>query len=247
MKTASISKMVLFSILVIGLAGFIRLNQALIGKINFILGGKNDVTVLRAGASTWQNVRLYSAVYTGDQIKTNNESRCETKLEDQSIIRIGENTTFAFEGNQFNNNLNAEIKKGRFWANIRNLNIKNNFQVRTPTAVCAVRGTIYRIDADSSTKVMVYQGTVDVGPLWAVKSDTSTSQEQRILRQPFEVPGPTQVPGPFEVSLDQWIRIVAGFQIEVRPDGKYARSKIDKQLDSQDNWVMLNKQRDGLE
>ncbi len=247
MKNAAIFKIFLLSIVVITIAGFIPSSRTSIGKINFILGNSNDVTIMRTGHSAWENAKLYSSIYNGDQIKTNKESRCETKLHDQGIIRIGENTTFTFQKDKLNNKFSAEISCGRLWANIRKLNRRSSFQVRTPTAVCSIRGTIYRIDADSSTKVMVYQGAVDVGPLWAVKADTSSSRRSIIHQPPFEVPGPTQVPGPFEVSLDQWVQIVAGQQIEVRSDGKYHKSKIDEKHDKEDEWVNWNKGRDGIE
>lgn len=234
-------------VLLIGTFGFIRNDSKSIGKINFILGGQDDVCLQPAGEHGWKTAKLYSTIHDGDQIKTKSESRCETKLNDRSIIRIGENTTFSFAADQLGKNIAAEIKTGRVWANISKLSIRNSFRVKTPTAVCAVRGTIYRIDADSSTKVMVYQGSVDVGPLWAVKRDTTQSQGRKTFQPPHEVQGPVQVPGPFEVSLDQWVRIVAGQQIEVRPDGKYHKSKIDNQLDQQDDWVAWNRQRDGVE
>jgi len=235
--------MILFSLTF----GFVSPDRNSIGKINFILGGSNDVRIMRAGQSNWGNARLYSSIYNGDQIRTNKESRCETKLNDQSVIRIGENTTFAFQKDQLNKDIRTEMKRGRLWANIKRLSRRSKFLVRTPTAVCSIRGTIYRIDADTSTKVMVYQGSVDVGPLWAVKTDTSSTRGQKIFQPPHEVPGPTQVLGPFEVSLDQWIRIVAGQQIEVRADGKYHQSIINKQIDSEDEWVRWNKERDEFE
>jgi len=247
MNASIIYKCVMLTILFSLISGFVSPDHNSIGKINFILGGSNEVTIMRAGQSNWEDVQLYSSIYNGDQIKTNKESRCETKLNDKSVIRIGENTTFTFQKNKLNKNFNAEIKKGRLWANIRRLSRRTKFQVRTPTAVCSIRGTIYRIDTDLTTKVMVYQGSVDVGPLWAVRNDTSSTKEQKIYHPPHEVPGPTQVPGPFEVSLDQWIRIAAGQQIEVRPDGKYHKSKINKQIDSKDEWVRWNKQRDEFE
>ena len=246
MKTATIVKLPLLLMVIILMTGFIPASHTSIGKINFILGSSNDVTIKRAGQPDWQNAKLYSPIYNGDQIKTKKESRCETKLNEQGVIRIGENTTFTFQNDQINKNFNAEIVNGRLWANIQKLSRRSHFQVRTPTAVCSIRGTIYRIDADSSTKVMVYQGSVDVGPLWAVKTDTSSSREQKSYQPPFEVPGPTQVPGPFEVSLEQWVRIVAGQQIEVRADGKYYQSKIDQQLDQEDDWVKWNRERDGI-
>lgn len=247
MKTTSIFRILFLLIAITVIAGFIPTSRTSIGKINFILGSSNDVTIMRSGESNWQNAKLYSSIYNGDQIKTGKESRCETRLNDRSTIRIGENTSFAFQQDQLNKNLNAEIKEGRIWANIKRLSVRSKFQVRTPTAVCSIRGTIYRIDADSTTKIMVYNGSVDVGPLSAIRSDTSRSAESRILRPPHEVPGPTQVPGPFEVTLDQWINIVAGFQIEVRPDQKYAKTKINFELDNQDDWVKWNKRRDGQE
>ena len=247
MKTAAYFKILFLSLVILVISGFVPANRASLGKINFILGRSNDVTVMRAGKSNWENAKLYSSIYNGDQIKTNKESRCETRLHDRSIIRIGENTTFAFHPDQLNKNINTAIKKGRLWANIKKLFGRSNFHVRTPTAVCSIRGTIYRIDADSSTKVMVYEGSVDVGPLWAVKPDTTSTREQKNYQPPYEVPGPTQVPGPFEVSLDQWVRIVAGQQIEVRADGKYYKSKIDQQIDQEDDWVRWNKERDGIE
>jgi hypothetical protein len=247
MNSATKFKTLALLLLVAGAFGFVRMDSQSIGKINFILGGQDDISILRAGRSDWQNARLYSSIYNGDQIKTQAETRCETKLTDRSIIRIGENTTFSFAADQLGKNIAAEIKTGRVWANISKLSIRNSFRVKTPTAVCAVRGTIYRIDADSSTKVMVYQGSVDVGPLWAVKSDTAQSREQKTFQPPHQVQGPVQVPGPFEVSLDQWVRIVAGQQIEVRADGKYYKSKIDNQIDRKDDWVAWNRQRDGVE
>ena len=247
MKASIIYRCIFVMILFSLTFGFVSPDRNSIGKINFILGGSNDVRIMRAGQSNWGNARLYSWIYNGDQISTNKESRCETKLKDQSVIRIGENSYFTFQQDQLEKNFNAEIKKGRLWANIRRLSRRSKFQVRTPTAVCSIRGTIYRIDADSSTKFMVYQGSVDVGPLWATQSDTSHPKQQKIFQPPHEVPGPTQVPGPFEVSLDQWVRIVAGQQIEVRADGKYHKSKINEQIDQEDEWVRWNRQRDGIE
>jgi hypothetical protein len=231
-----------------GLAAVAGAKNDPIGKINFILGSPGDVRLVRAGSAAWENARLYGTIYNGDQLKTAHESRCEIKLtENRGLIRIGENTNFVFQQDQLANKFNSELSKGRIWANIRHVGQKGQFQLKTPTAVCAIRGTIYRIDADSTTRVLVYQGTVDVGPLWAVKPDSSHPGEPGILRQPFEVPGPTQVPGPFEVSLEQWVRIVAGQQIEIRLDGKYHKRPIDQQSDNNDDWVQWNKRRDGLE
>ncbi len=228
------------------LYGFMPSGKNAIGTVNFILGNADDVTILRAGHAEWQPAKLYGPIYTGDQIKTNKESRCETKLANHGIVRIGENTIFTFNEASLGKRLDAQVTFGRLWANIRHSGRGSNFWIRTPNAVCSVRGTIYRIDADSSTRVKVYQGRVDVGPLWATKRDTSAVRQPNIFQAPIPVPGPTQVPGPFEVSLDHWIQIVAGQQIEVRANGQYHTSNFDIKQDRDDDWVRWNQERDQM-
>ncbi|MDZ7330480.1 MAG: FecR domain-containing protein [candidate division KSB1 bacterium] len=226
--------------------GFLPAGKSSIGSVNFILGDAEDVMILRAGHDTWEPAKLYQPIFAGDQIKTNQESRCETKLVSRGVVRIGENSIFEFSEDLLKKKLNANLKTGSIWANIRLTGRDSNFWIRTPNAVCSVRGTIYRIDADSSTQVKVYQGQVDVGPLWLVKRDSSGTRQSGIFQAPTPVPGPSQVPGPFEVSLDHWIQIVAGQQIEVRANGKYYKSNFDLQQDQDNDWVRWNQQRDQM-
>lgn len=244
MKTTTIFKAVGVVFCAAIITGFVSAQQDSMGKINFLLGKPDDVNILHCQETKWSNAKLFSQVFNGDQIKTKAESRCEIKLNDQSLIRIGEKTAFTLNKDNLNEKFNSEIKKGRLWANIRKLNKKRKFQLRTPTAVCSIRGTIYRVDADSSTKILVYEGAVDVGPLSATGTDSTAPREKKMYQPPHEVPGPTQVPGPFEVTLDQWVQIVAGYQIEVRADGKYHKSKINDSIDGQDDWVKWNLERD---
>ena len=234
--------LLLFSLLVT--MGFMVNDSQQIGRINFILGTRGDVKINRAGYSQWKYARLFSPVYDGDRLKTMRESRCEIKLQKKGVIRVGENADFTLRYHPTQKKSSSILRKGRFWASIKGLFSKRRFFIRTPTAVCAVRGTVYRIDADSTTKVCVYDGAVDVGPVWLATGDSTRAKQAVEVQKPMEVPGPTEVPGPFEVSLDQWIQIVAGYQIEVRADGKYYKSKIDKKRDEDDDWVKWNKMRD---
>jgi hypothetical protein len=217
-----------------------------IGTITFILGGKNDVLIKHHNSQQWNAAKLKMTVLNDDVLQTKKESRCEVKLGDGSLVRIGENSIFEFATapGQIQKDVRAELKKGRAWANLAPFKSQNKqFQIKAPTAVCAVRGTIYRVDADSLTRCSVYDGQVDVGPvsLWGM---TQQQQQESKSLQPVEVPGPTEIPPPYQVSLEQWIQIVQGFQIIVRPDGKYAKSKIDLQADSQDEWVKWNQEFD---
>jgi hypothetical protein len=216
-----------------------------IGTFSFILGGPQDVQVKAKGVSIWSPAKLGLAVNSGDAVKTLKESRCEVKLLDASVIRIGEMTQFEFTEAAISaeqRKVKAELKTGQVYVNLNTkTSSKSSFQIKAPTAVCAVRGTIYRVDGDSTTHCTVYDGTVDVGPakLWG-----QTIKREGASLQPYQVPGPSQVPGPYEVSLEQWVQIVKGFQITVRKDGKFAKSQFDQTKDANQDWVKWNKELD---
>lgn len=218
-----------------------------IGKISFILGSPNEVNILKNNSKVWTNAKLYSKVFNGDKIKTKQESRCEIKLNNQSLIRIGENSLFHLKNISNEISEKSELSFGRIWFNLKKLLKKDRFTLKTPTAVCSVRGTIFRVESDSSTRIAVYDGAVDVGPVWIIQKQTpEQKRESGKSLQPYEVPAPHEIPPPFEVTLQQWIQIVQGYQIEIKDDGKYAKTKINEAVDNKLEWVNWNKKRDKL-
>lgn len=237
------------AIIALAACGFIGLQQsqppAAIGKINFMLGGEDGVTIRRLNDTRWIAARFKMDILKGDQLRTAAESRCEIKLTDGSIVRIGENSLFDFgESNlsKSSRQVDASLKKGKFWANVTKIfAMANKFEVKSPTAVCAIRGTIYRMDADSTTRVGVYEGKVDIGPTNDLRQQL---QQQFRPGAPQQIPGPTQIPGPFQVSLEQWVQLVQGYQLEVRANGRYAKTKIDSVKEAKSDWVQWNKERD---
>jgi hypothetical protein len=217
-----------------------------VGTVSFLIGGPGDVKVQHKGEDDWHPVRLRMPIVEGDIVRTAAESRVEIRLIDDSVLRIGELSELEITSaliKEDSKQVLSGLNKGRLWANVSRLSgRKDEFQIRAPTAVCAVRGTIYRIDADSATTVRVYDGIVDVGPLSKLKTKPET-QRRRSL-EPVEVPGPYEIPPPYEVTLEEWIRIVRGFQVTVRTDGKYAKSRFDEAEDSRLLWVKWNRERD---
>ena len=59
-----------------------------------------------------------------------------------------------------------------------------------------------------------------------------------------EVTAPDQVSGPYEVSLEDWVSLVEGMQINVRKDGKYSLFKFDQDADTGLDFVKWNKEQD---
>ncbi len=216
------------------------------GTITFFIGAPGDITVRHAAEDTRFPVSLKMEVLRGDVVNTGAESRLEITLLDRSILRIGELTELEINEAVFekrSKKVDAKLKKGKIWANVSKLSGRNDeFQVTAPTAVCAVRGTIYRIQADSATTVLVYDGSVNVGPTW--KGARTPEEAAPRGLQPVEIPAPYEIPPPYEVSLDEWIEIVAGFQISVRADRKYAKSRFDAEADAALEWVRWNRDRD---
>ena len=110
-----------------------------LGKINFLLGKAGEVRVQQTQNNDWIPATLQMPVREGDTIKTQTESRCEIKLSDGSLIRIGEKSLFDFEtsrvakdGRQFN----AAVSYGKIWANILSLfGRKEKFEIKSPTSV----------------------------------------------------------------------------------------------------------------
>jgi hypothetical protein len=210
--------------------------EQFIGKVTFPVG---DVSVQRKNPGTaWEKVKLGSLIYSGDKLKTAKESRCEVMLNDGSIIRIGESTTFEFTQavvTEKSKNAQSKLGAGKVWANITKLAGKDEqFKVNAPSAVIAIRGTVFNaeVGSDSSTTTAVYEGEVEVG--W----------KPGAVKGPVWPPRPVE--GPKQITMKEWFEIVKAQQkISVKPDGTYSKSDFDPAKEEADNeWVKWNKERD---
>jgi len=219
-----------------------------VGKITFPL---NRVFVLRAGSSQLQMAYFNMEVYEGDKIETKKESRCEITLRNGDVIRIDENSIYTLEKIELKEKVvKAEsfLNVGKLWSNIKKIFSKSDyFRVKSPTAIIAVRGTVYRMNAlpDSSLEVYVYKGQVQVSPYRA--SMGMQQQGRAKVQKPQQVPGPTVVKGPTEVSMETWLEIVkAQQQLIIHPDGSFEKKEFDPQEDARLEWVQWNLRRDQL-
>ncbi|KAA3608777.1 MAG: hypothetical protein D8M58_18745 [Calditrichaeota bacterium] len=218
-----------------------------VAKISFPLG---NVLVLKKGKKRMQKAGFNQKLFTGDKIKTEKQARCEIKYTDGSIVRIDQQSIYTIEKAQITKKekkVESSLSIGRLWANIKKLaSSSDNWFLRGPSAVVAVRGTVYRMDTmdDKSSKVLVYEGSVNVGPpSWAPGAGTQGQKPGA----PQRVQGPSVVKGPSVVSLDEWVEIVkAQQQIIIKPDGSFQKSDFDLAADAQSSWVKWNMERDKL-
>ena len=226
------------------------------GKISLPLG---RVQVQKGGVGEFKRAMPRMSIQEKDIVKTLAKSRCEITLVGGGKLRIGENSELEItEANvkPMEKNFGATLKKGDAWVAAKAaFGEKKNVAVRTPTAVAAIRGTTYRAKAgNDESSVLVYDGKVDVN---AASNVNEVRDQQR--RQGFqpqggaprfklgpvtEIQAPTQVAGPYEVSLEDWVSLVEGMQINVRKDGKYSMFKFDQDEDDGLDFVKWNKELD---
>jgi len=221
--------------------------QPSVGKVSFPLG---NVLVLSQGETRFHKATFNMPIKNGDKVETKKESRCEITYHDGSIVRIDEQSIYTIEKatiDEEKKEVESSLSIGKLWANLKKLiRGKDSWRLKSPAAVVAVRGTVYRMNAgvDSSTQVLVYDGQVDVRPATAGAGQSGLGA---VPGPPKQVQAPTQVAGPTQVSMPQWFEIIkAQQQIVVLPDGSYAKSDFNPEQDAKLDWVRWNKERDKL-
>ncbi|MBK9576041.1 MAG: FecR domain-containing protein [Fibrobacteres bacterium] len=196
-------------------------------KVSYVVGSG---MLLRGKQKIPLGVSLLCKV--GDTLATSKASRAELRYPDNTLVRLEENTrlVLALRGKA---SPEPALQAGKIWANVKKVGQGGTgFGVRTPTAVAAVRGTVFGVGAnDSTSKVRLYEGGVDVG---STRTDSA-------LRAKAEVAGPR------EVSLADWVRLLRGEEVTFRRDGTWSRAKFDPKADLADPWVKWNSQRDSAE
>jgi ferric-dicitrate binding protein FerR (iron transport regulator) len=160
MKRKSSEKIVKVAAVLLAAALFLPGLAAAAGKVNAIVVYVNgDVQVKRSGAGEFSPLALNDLLYGGDEIKTGARSQASLATKGGAEVRLNENSTFNIEpGGRVREML--RLKVGQLWT--RMLHKMAKVDVRTPSAVCAVRGTEADIEQRSLLTVKVYEGHVDV-------------------------------------------------------------------------------------
>jgi hypothetical protein len=127
--------------------------------VSFFIG---DVS--RSGSSA--SLSIGDVIRENDIIITGERSSCDVKL-GSSIIRIKEKSKMSFAMLSNKNNAEStslELQEGKLLCKPKKLLKGDSFTVKTPTAVAAVRGTEFTIEADpeKTTRIKVFDGKVAV-------------------------------------------------------------------------------------
>ncbi|MBI5968610.1 MAG: FecR domain-containing protein [Deltaproteobacteria bacterium] len=225
----------------------VRANQAV---ITFLEG---EVQVKKAGQAQWSPARPNMILYEEDQIKVPAKSRAELILDNQSVLRLAENTLLTIhkleeETATQKETARMELSLGKLWTRTAKLlNPSSRYEIKTPTAIAGVQGTTYQVQVggDRSTNIQVFQGMVNVyNPFPAARP--ALPGKEILPGQPQEVTGPGEVPGPTPVSREEWTKIVLRQfqQVTVTDQDISSPISFDVQKERQNEWVRWNEARD---
>jgi len=146
-------------------AGMVRAQE--VGTVASLEG---QAEIGRGG--TWQPATVGAAIHTGDELRTGTPGHLRIVFQDDSVVTISDGSHLVVDQQVFDPNRGVarsllELLRGK----VRSLvgeyyhTVGNTYEVKTPTAVCGVRGTEFVTSYDSdteTTEVIGISGHVEV-------------------------------------------------------------------------------------
>jgi ferric-dicitrate binding protein FerR (iron transport regulator) len=220
------------------------------GVITYLEG---QVQVKKAGETQWAPAHANMILGENDQIKVPAQSRAELILDNQSVMRLSENTVLTIhkleeEKTTGKENTRMDLSLGRMWVKVSKLfNPASRSDVKTPTVIAGVQGTIYQLSVagDQSTTIQVYEGAVNVyNPFPRVLPSVPGAPTQ--VEKPREIGGPQEVKGPTTVSREEWTQIVLSQFQQITVTGREIPQPVPFQpaKERQNEWNRWNEERD---
>ena len=137
--------------------------RALPAEAVAISSTEGKVLYLKSGSYTWAQVSSGQLLGPGDQLKTATGARATVTFDDASRVELSPGSAFTLkDSGPAASELTLKLGSLRAWIT-KSLN--RRFQVKTPTAVCSVRGTEFSVDVDGAgdTHVQMFGGLLAVG------------------------------------------------------------------------------------
>ena len=127
-----------------------------VGAAVFVSG---DVKLRRPGTSGYPQLQAGERLYLGDIVETGVGAKASVVLLYGSEIRLNENTILELIAGKKKGDA-ARLARGQVWT--RMLHKRGGLDIRTVTAICAVRGTEADIEQLQALTGKVYEGHVDM-------------------------------------------------------------------------------------
>jgi len=126
-----------------------------------------DVQLLEPGAAAWHSLESAVPLREGTRVKTGGGAICEILAGDGTFIYLYENSETVVETLRFDADAREygfNFIRGRIlWLAAKIKRKASRFEVRTPSAVCAVRGTDFSIAVSSAdSDIGLFEGQLNI-------------------------------------------------------------------------------------
>jgi len=127
-----------------------------------LTGAAGRLVRQRASSTAWTKAADGDTLAKGDRLRTGADARAAIVFDDGSRVELGPNSLFVLQEAE-PKSAAMQLKLGSLRAKVAKI-ASRRFEVRTPTAVCAVRGTEFTIgvDARGGTDVRMFSGLMSV-------------------------------------------------------------------------------------
>lgn len=207
-----------------------------IGKITRL---KGRVTVYRDGAKIGISAKNGMMLQQNDRIKTRKKAYLRFKLNDGSIMTLGQKAELTLDRFTYNPEKKERVAlfkvalgKLRIFAN-RMLKYRDNrFQVKTPTAVAGVRGTVFMVWVASETDTIIacFDSAVEVASVF--KTDEKVVLTKNILTSVGKGGPPSK---PVLMTEEHFKAFQGDFGTDIKPVDSETGFKDDKDGSGEDD------------
>lgn len=133
-----------------------------------VIAVSGDATVVRANGDQ-QVLEVGSEVHSGDKLVTADQQRVRVQFADKSELQVQSNTTIVFDKISHHKDTGMvdtriRLNSGSVRSWVEKLKPESHYEIRTPAAVTAVRGTAFRLASTGTiSRTEVTEGNVGVG------------------------------------------------------------------------------------
>jgi len=177
--------------------------------------------VLPYETEKWVEAKKGMFLYEGDQLKTGSNSQAAITFANGIELKINESSTFAIQITEEKEMKNAiDLLIGEIFSKIMIEGVK--FEMHTPVAVAAVRGTEFNTNVKKSglTTILVYKGIVEV---WNELGSVTLTEAKKTVVQPNQAPQPPeQVELELEPDWQEEVKIKGRLNIELESSPQVA-------------------------
>ena len=168
MKCSVMASLAVFTAVVLTIAAATTPTAADRGQIatgQAVLTSMHGDVQVRHGARGYAPATLNAVLRPGDAVKTGAGSRAELSVAGGGFVRMNEGSQVLITALEAGGTSSFQALAGGLWVTLeRALGGSSKFEVRMPSAVASVKGTVFRVevDADGNSTTWVYEGAVDI-------------------------------------------------------------------------------------